>query len=395
MITQPLYFPQYGRKCPLTIRDTKLPPGQSHLINCDWLSFTALARRNFVDTPKFLLTLEQAEHGTQRFNKLYRVRHIEQLDEVFAEVQAEPRPKFIPPGTVIVKIANRFLYSKELKYYVETLLNELDLTFRYVSRLDLALDFQRFAMRPDMAPHDFFEKIATRSFKMRSHKQVGSPFRDDQDVVSRGRKIRQLTFGSRRSPVYIVMYNKSMEMRQRKFKPYIKQAWDIVNFDTSQDVYRLEFSIKLKEDFIDHQTGEVINKTDLSLLDADNLQRVFRSYYLRHFRVVENDNSRLQRCTPVRLFNLAENAFIQQELSDKKDSHIHTKSQIKRIVKRLGSMNAEEKERMYEGLNYFLSEMVHVHYLHLWFSRKYPQHILPDYRPPETVLGQQILLFKN
>lgn len=395
MITQPLYFPQYGKRCPLTIRDTKLPLNQSHIINCDWLQFAAHARGNIVDSPKFLLSVELAEHGTQRFNKLYRIKHIEQPDEVFAEVQAEPRPKFLDKNLVIIKLSNRFLYSKELQFYVQTLCTELELSFKYLSRLDLALDFQKFGMQADLLPDQFFEKVAARQYKMRSHKQVGNPFRDDQDVISRGRKIRQLTFGSRRSPVYIVMYNKSMEMRQKKFKPYIVQSWEKVGFDKEKDTFRLEFSIKLKQDFIDAQTGEIINKADLSILHPDNLQRVFRSYYVKHFKIVENDNNRLQRCTPVPLFNLAQNAFIQQDLSEKKDSHIHTKSQIKHIVKRLASMNIEEKEIMFDGLNYFLAEMVHVHYLHQWFRRRYPKHILPDYQPALTVLGQQIELFKN
>jgi hypothetical protein len=395
MLKTHLHFQQYPEKCSLTIRNTNLPINQSHLLNCDWLQFSATSRSDIETCPKFLISIERAERGTLNYSRLYRATHLDLPGELFAEIQTTPHASFIPPNSVIVKIANRFLYSKELKFYVQTLCNELDLTFKHISRLDLALDFQEFSENKNLLPDQFFEKIASREFKMRSHKSIASPFRDDQNIITRGRRIRQLTFGSRRSPVYIVMYNKSMEMRQKKFKPYIVQSWEQSGFDKEKDTYRLEFSIKLKQDFIDKFTGETINKTDLSLLDKDNLQKIFKSYYYKHFRPVEADNERLQRCTPVNLFTLTERAFIMQELSEKKDSHIHTKSGIKNLVKRLLTMNIEEKEIMYDGLNYYLSELIHVHYLHQWFRRQYPLHVLPEYQPSPAVLGQQIELFKN
>lgn len=394
MFKTPLYFPNQ-KKCPLTKRDTKLPLNDGTLLNPDWLSFAASSRGNFVDTPKFLLSLEPADHGTQRFNKLYYVKHLDAPDHVFAEVQADPRPRFLAKNLVLVKLSNRFLYSKDLQHYINVLLGELDLTFKYFSRLDLALDFQRFPMRRELSVDDFFEKIASRDYRIRSHKSISNPFRDDQDVKSRGRKIKQLSFGSRRSFVYIVMYNKSLEMRQKKHKPYIMQAWEKAGFDKHADTYRLEFSIKLKQDFVDFQTGEVINKQDLSLLSPSNLSRVFRTYFLKHFRIVKSDNNRLQRCTPVSLFSLAGDSYMQLDLSDKKDAHIHTKSRIKSLYKRLQSMNIQDREIMYSGLNYYLSELVHEHYLHLWFSKNFPGYSLPEYNPSPAPLGQQITLFNN
>ena len=45
------------------------------------------------------------------------------------------------------------------------------------------------------------------------------------------------------SNVDTYLYNKTKEMQDKKYKPWIVEAWKRAGIDTSKDVWRLEFSL--------------------------------------------------------------------------------------------------------------------------------------------------------
>ena len=74
------------------------------------------------------------------------------------------------------------------------------------------------------------------------------------------------------------LYNKTLELRQGEDKPYIRQAWETAGLNTSQDVWRVEFSLSAQMQTLKSlKSGEMFKK---SIIHYDSRERLLKQFYI-------------------------------------------------------------------------------------------------------------------
>jgi len=203
--------------------------------------------------------IERLDYGTRQFSLLANV-YIGR--ECFGQLQAYPRSSIIPANGAIFKIANRWLYSNQWRAKFDFVCHALNLTPQKISRLDIAADFNRFAC--GLHPIEFIRQFMAGELK---HKGRGAGHVDfvqsytknaDANRVRDILNFNALTIGKKTSDANCYLYNKTLELRQERDKPYIRQAWQDAGLNV-HDVWRLEVSISRKGmQFKEKKTGEFI-----------------------------------------------------------------------------------------------------------------------------------------
>lgn len=82
-------------------------------------------------------------YGTKQFAKCYNI-YQRGFDEPVAVISCCPRAGILSPKAVMIKFANHTLYDIHIMEAINQTLNELKLTAKSISRLDVAMDFYEF-----------------------------------------------------------------------------------------------------------------------------------------------------------------------------------------------------------------------------------------------------------
>ncbi len=396
---RPLLTVENGHLLPFTIRGASLPKSQKKydkLLSIDWLEFSCIRNTNLSEhenNERFFTSVKKSEKlKSFHFSEIIEVYILEDAENPFAILNTKAHVGFIGDNVTIVKIQNKFLYDKDLIRNINIMLSELGLVFKKINRFDVALDFQK--MASNLCPQDVLRKIARLEIQKKGNsknknritlnldkkKQKGEQFSEDITCIWRGRKVNGVMFGSRHSFLYAVMYNKSLEMRTVKQKPWICEKWKKIGFANDIDVYRLEFSIKpSKKSVIDTETGAVLGFDTLDFVEMSNSEILFRTILEDKFSfVVPEAGKRFSRCEPFPLFDFEEThaAHVIQRLSDKTESTNFTKYTIKKAYQRICEAKENSSVQTWEidSLEMYLSELLERHYLHTWFIGKYPEY---------------------
>jgi hypothetical protein len=249
-------------------------------------------------------------------------------------VAHDPHEDLLPPDMGLLKLNNKYLYQTNMKEFVIDLLKELGMTFRGISRIDVALDFQRF--NNNLNPHKFIENFYAGKY-MKKGKTKVSNVADCGGV--KGLRYETLKFGSGHSDVQYYMYNKSKEMKDVKHKQWIEDNWKANGYDGNGDVWRLEFRLKRNRKGIyrmNPETGELDLFFDMTTLDSlDNIHELYSYLFNKYFSFVRNEKrTRLDRCKPLVLFsNGFETKGVAIKLSEKKEADRAARIHAKHLVK--------------------------------------------------------------
>lgn len=276
-----------------------------HLVSIDWLSI-------YCDCSKMIRNTEfgwnKEPYGTSVYADMWT---ISLGGTEIAILTCNPRSSALKAGTGILKILNPILYSPALDVYVYSLLNACSIEFLSISRLDLCADFNHFEGYPDM--QDFFQdfltlklwKIGAAKYKVVANKAPEF----DCDVFkmiglqSSRHTYQYLRFGSKVSKVSAYLYNKTQEFRDVKRKNYIAESWAASGIDESQEVWRLEFSLKgdgIK--FVNQETGECVAKDLSMVLQPKRRVELYNALYLKYWQFRINDGQvRKDRMKPANL----------------------------------------------------------------------------------------------
>lgn len=361
-------------------------------INVDWLQLTCdlpcmknyhnyYNLKNKWRKPPYIVELDQAQ--TRHFAAIYNVLDGRTKEQV-AVIATEPRSKLcLKDNTAIVKIINKYLYQKNLSHFVTGLLKELEITFRNITRLDLAVDFLTFNKR--LTPQSFIHKLVSGTIMkvgQAKYKAAG-----DTPAVRRGALVggfSSVKFGTETSDVSYYLYNKSLELKQVKNKPWILDNWISNGWDEVTDVWRLEYSIKRQRNpvgIIDDKTGNVIKECsfkDLSILDDIDL--IFKHFYNTTWQFHNKEYTKKKRlkkpsrCKQVSCFDKKEFDLITCTipLSHKRDSGRATKI----FAKSLMNLNQELRGQDFDlGIvsNDMLTWIIKTRNLEPWAKKKLPE----------------------
>lgn len=300
-----------------------------HLISIDWLTISVDCS-NFAVNTNYSCVREP--YGTSVFAEMYTIS----MDGMeIAILTKTPRMKHMDRNLGLVKILNPILYKPQLDRIVHNLLFDFRLQFKGISRLDLCADFNRFNDYAD--PQNFIRdflavkiwKIGQAKYKVAGktatsvkhtarYRRACKKAKQEQESFkvigkqSARHNFQYLRFGSNVSDVSAYLYNKTQEFIDVKRKNYIVEQWDANGIDSSQTVWRLEFSLKgngIK--FVDTTSGEYYQKSLDMVLDPVLREQLYNACFLKYWCFRYNDGQvRKDRMKPCNLLDIESSIYI-------------------------------------------------------------------------------------
>lgn len=232
-------------------------------INLDWLEVYAL--EDFIGYPHDAdffrrqgFYVEEREYGTPVYKQMFVLFGTD--DCPLIEVRREPKSAVgkqvngvLDPNATHVRLVNRSCYLNNPAGIMQNFLETYGLHYQRISRLDIALDFERFDYGD--LPAEFVRRYMAGRYAKINQANISAHGKDQWD----GRIWNSLKWGQEKSMISTKLYNKSLEIEQVHDKPYIRQAWKAAglvddSFSLIKDgadglpykpeIWRLEFSIK-------------------------------------------------------------------------------------------------------------------------------------------------------
>lgn len=237
---------------------------EGRCINIDWLEVYCLEPgRNFpLDANYFRKNgydVRERSFGTRQYNQMFTVLDVH--GEAFCEIRRDPvagtlaeKVKGIfSPFSCHIKLANRYCYHDEAVSLFSEFLTRHEYDIQRLFRLDLCLDFEKFDRGDN--PKDFLRRYMAGKFTKINQGNVSAHGTDTWER----RDWNSLSWGAAKSMVSTKFYNKTLELKSVKDKPYIRYAWwsaglvhdwqTLTKIDSNgnayePDIWRVEFSIR-------------------------------------------------------------------------------------------------------------------------------------------------------
>lgn len=298
-------------------------------INIDWLEVHVLedADRYPLDAQFFQragFMVQRREYGTRVYEEMFTL--LDKHDEPFLEVRRKPKSSeelngVLSPYSAHIRLTNRYCYMPGCVNILREFLAQYGYEFRRIFRIDICYDFERFDLGDD--PANFIRRYISHKFAKINQCNRTTRGRDRWD----GCDDNYLSWGNPKSVVSTKLYNKTLELKEGKDKPYIRSAWMEANLvtnpvtmvkvrkDGSQytpTIWRVEFSVKsgaagwaVLEDCTGAKTKKKPIANTLSCYDTDaKLLQMFASlaHHYFHFKYYEKDK-RKDRCRDKVLFH--------------------------------------------------------------------------------------------
>lgn len=269
----------------------------TYALSIDWLSFFCSSSKGelldyITQSPNetFSWSYEKADHGTRQFKELVNVY---KDDDLMFEVQQIPCSSILEPRSMIVKVANRYLYSAGLWFYIDTFFSQQNISILNISRIDICADFNCFS-------NNLHPIALIRGFLNSKYRHIGRGIGNayfNHAARKEGKYSRSflnytgLSFGSNESAARAYLYNKSFELKTVKDKPYIRNLWSkcgLINND-EVNVWRLEVSIKSKGmNFKDKRTKQKVTICKEMMCENVNLSLIYFTFVKSLFSFVKN-----------------------------------------------------------------------------------------------------------
>lgn len=220
----------------------------------------------------------------------------------FAEMLYEPRTSVLPACAAQLRVMNQHLYTENWLDRLRLILKSSHIKFISISRLDLAVDFNRLykGLSPKTLLTSFiqgkFLKIGISKgflhFDDWGYKVANNASSLKGVSFNRIPNISGCTWGSK-GYVQTQIYNKSKELREVKYKPWIVSNWEKNGLNVNEDVWRAEIRIQKqgRELEITESLDERSNYM-LSLFEISNPNRIYETFYAyakKYLRFVKRD----------------------------------------------------------------------------------------------------------
>lgn len=287
---------------------------EKYAISLDWMQYYCEKSTNEIPkafaTTKGSYKVEKQSYSTNLWLDVYVIKHRERE---FATLCCTPRNSGMPERGCTLKLANRVLYSHEWLIESKLIMAELGLRYKGITRVDVAYDCNVLAdgrSVPEFLMQYFSHAPYCEGHIIRSgsRKVTINATRSNKGSV----EISAMRWGSKGSDIGAYAYNKSLELREVKDKPWIRETWEkaglidafnekewsdlsekekerkINQGDVQQfietPVWRFEISIKGHgKDLLNLDTGELF-RLDLSYFETQNaVENLFYTYAAKVF----------------------------------------------------------------------------------------------------------------
>lgn len=237
-------------------------------------------------------------------------------EQPFAEMLFQPRTSVLPACAAQLRVLNQHLYTENWLERLRFILKSARIKFVSISRLDLAVDFNRLykGLSPKTLLTSFikgkFLKIGISKgflhFDDWGYKVANNTSSLKGVSFSKTPNITGCTWGSK-GYVQTQIYNKSKELREVKYKPWIVSTWEKNGLNVNEDVWRAE--IRIQKQGRELELAECLDTTsnyNLSLFEVSNPNRIYETFYAyakKYLRFVKRDyHVKRTQMEDVRLF---------------------------------------------------------------------------------------------
>jgi hypothetical protein len=306
-------------------------PKPAPLLHCDWLQCSIKWVHQSIGYFSPFYRYKRLEFSTRHF------KVVEELfvnDKRIATITRCPCSPILDPLMAIVKFDNWVLYDDAKHEIILGFFQRNGIDFICLSRVDFCCDFNVFDN--GMIPDKFIKKYVARKFLRKGKtSQVAHNFgQGKNEHYEKG-----LKFGSNLSEVTAYMYDKSREMKEAHWKPYIYMTWIKGGLDIARPVWRVEISVKsgglLMVNTVD---GLIDIFLTLQVVHDDYIYKCFCILVERYFTFVWNDGQqKLSRMRVLKLFNFAKQSEVLVKAEQTEDADRSKKI----FVKKLNQLNNE------------------------------------------------------
>lgn len=301
----------------------------SSIISIDWLQIYAdVSLLKYPDEYEAKIL----DYGTKNFEILEEV-YLQ--GSLFCSVQRKPRSEIIKSHTAVIKFENSLLYFADAETIIATFLRECEIHLLSITRIDLAVDFKKF--KNGLLPQSLIKGFMKEKF-LKNGRGKYTLIGSQKNVLD----VSYLRFGTKSSDVNVYLYNKSLEMKEKVYKPYIAERWKQLEGSPLQDVWRLEFSLTAKATtFIDEQTGEIQTITLNTFSNTKQQKEIISALEKRYFEFKVNDGQKNKtRMKRLLLLDLEQTTFTNRYLPAGSD--IYKRDKI--LMKNLYTLDKEHRD---------------------------------------------------
>ncbi len=285
-------------------------------INIDWLEVYCLEsfdcypmNADFFRRQNWLVI--ERDYGTKVWQEMFTL--IGTDGERLLEIRRNPKSSnanggfgILDPRACHVRLCNRTCYYDDAVDKLRNFLYCSGYEVMRISRIDIALDFEKFDSGDN--PAKFLQRYLERKYSKINQTHI-APHGDD---AWDGRQWNSISWGSKTSQVSTKFYNKTKELKEQSDKPYIRQAWAATGLvddwhsltktnedgtTYTPDIWRVEFSIKSgKKNWfeIEDQSGKRVFKRSVrnTLAMYDTRQKLIDVFFSLcehyfHFKIVQ------------------------------------------------------------------------------------------------------------
>lgn len=338
------------------------------IISIDWLQL-------YVDLHLFSYSdqfeVKQLEYGTKHFKILEEI-HLQ--GSLFCTMQREPRSHILKANTGIVKFENSILYRADAELIITNFLHSCEIYILNITRIDIAVDFTKF--KNGLLPQNLIKGFLKEKY-LRNGRGKYTVIGQQKNVMD----VSYLRFGTRASDVNVYLYNKSLEMREKIHKPYIAELWKQLKGGTTEDVWRLEFSLSGKATtYVNKDTGEMETITLNLLSNNKKKELVVEALEKRYFEFKINDNQKNKtRMKRLPLLNFESLGFTNQYIPSKCDIFKRDKMLLKNIYT-LDKEHRNVPEHVIEAKKEIVEFIRESEYLNQYFEHKQSEWDATEFR---------------
>lgn len=206
--------------------------------------------RQLVNNQRFLFEIVK-DARNRIFSDIIKVVWLENTREStfrreMCELRMSPSSSILSPYLVHMKFTNKALYSYDLLAFMREFYSDFGFVYSHVVRADICCDFTSFDHQ--LKPQNLIAGLLSGKY-YRMGKGEFRVYGENAVVIEDGgisrHSFHSVTWGKITSGVQTCLYNKSLEMRTGKLKPWIVDWWKRCGIGyVADDVWRLEFRVQ-------------------------------------------------------------------------------------------------------------------------------------------------------
>lgn len=340
---------------------------KDYMISVDWYQVYCI-RDNKIPVPDTYLqgkNVNKKGYKNQyyiRYSKSYHPSYRISFDmllrkQMICTISLIPRNSVVNKMGCAIKMYNGILYTEDWAWYLRDVAESLNWQIKNVTRCDICYDCNVFAN--GQRPEKFIAQYLKKSGSKKSANYIRS---HSNKYVAYGTKkinsfeVDSIRWGSRESAYSVYLYNKSKELAEKKYKPWIVESWRKHDLD-EKHVWRFEISIttsgtKLKK----LDTGDILPLCEDFFKTQKAIEEAFAIYASKKANFKRNRGEKKVRdMEDVKIFEFSESPTLKpinpSKYLDTGRSEKICQNVLEKISENYVDLTTEDRVHLYKASN--------------------------------------------